>query len=79
MKAPITNQALPVANPEGTDAEMLEGLRQATFEFFRKEVDPGTGLVADKTQPGSPSSIAVMGMTLSVYVVASERGLLSRS
>jgi hypothetical protein len=79
MKAPITNQPLPVANPEGTDEEMLEGLREATFEFFRNEVDPGTGLVADKTQPGSPSSIAAVGMALTVYVLAVERGLFSRA
>src|ERR1039458_8793328 len=69
---------LPVSNPEGTDTEMLEGLRQETFGFFRHEVNPQTGLTADKTQPGSPSSIAVVGMALSVYVLAVERNLLSR-
>ena len=79
MKSPITNQSLPVSNPEGTDAEMLEGLRRATFEFFRNEVNPRTGLIVDKTQPGSPSSIAAVGMALSVYVVAIERQLLSRA
>jgi hypothetical protein len=70
---------LPVANPEGTDAEMLEGLRRATFEFFRNEVNPQTGLIADKTQPGCPSSIAAVGMALSVYLVAIERDLHSRA
>src|ERR1700722_13312713 len=70
---------LPVANPEGTDAEMLEGLRRATFEYFRNEINSRTGLTADKTQPGSPSSIASVGMALSVYVVAVERELLSRA
>ena len=54
---------------------MLEGLRRATFEYFRNEVNPQTGLIADKTQPGSPSSIAAVGMALSVYVVAIEREL----
>src|ERR1035438_9480288 len=38
-----------------------------------------TGLIPDKTQPGSPSSIAAVGMALSVYVVAIERDLLSRA
>jgi len=70
---------LPVSNPEGTDEEMLEGLRESTFEFFRNEIDAGTGLTADKTQPGAPSSIAAVGMALSVYVVAVERDLLSRA
>jgi hypothetical protein len=57
---------------------MLEGLRQETFGFFRHEVNPQTDLTADKTQPGSPSSIATVGLTLSVYVLAVERNLLSR-
>ena len=69
---------LPVLNPEGTDAEMLEGLREEAFAFFRNEVNPQTGLTADKTQPGSPSSIAAVGMALSVCVLAVERNLLSR-
>src|SRR6204780_134558 len=68
-----------VSNPEGTDSEMLEGLRQETFGFFRHEVNAQTGLTADKTQPGPPSSIPAVGMALSVYVLAVERDLLSRS
>ena len=56
---------------------MLEGLRQESFGFFRNEVNPQTGLTADKTQPGSPSSIAAVGMALSVNVLAVERNLLS--
>ncbi len=78
MKVPITNEVLPNSNPQGTDAEMLEGLRCATFDYFRHEVNPRTGLIADKTQPGSPSSIAAVGMGLSAYIVAVERALLSR-
>ena len=70
---------MPVSNPEGTDAEMLEGLRCAAYEYFHSQVNPRTGLIADKTQPGSPSSIAAVGMALSVYVLAIERELLSRS
>jgi hypothetical protein len=76
---PSMRPQLPVVSPEGTDAEMLEGLRCATFDYFRHEVNPRTGLIADKTQPGSPSSIAAVGMALSVYVLAIERDLLSRA
>ena len=78
MKAPIMNQVLPNSNPQGADSEMLDRLRSATFNYFRNEVNPRTGLIADKTQPGSPSSIAAVGMGLSAYIVAIERGLLSR-
>ncbi len=58
---------------------MLDGLRREAFNYFRHEFNPQNGLIADKTQPGSPSSIAVVGMGLSVYVVAVERDLLSRA
>src|SRR6202034_3395911 len=69
----------PVTSPEGTDSEMLDRLRRETFEYFRCEANSANGLVPDKTQPGSPSSIAAVGMGLSVYPVAVERGLLSRA
>jgi hypothetical protein len=68
-----------VTSPVGTDSEMLDRLRRETFEYFRREVNPANGLVPDKTQPGSPSSIAAVGMGLSVYIVAVERELLSRA
>jgi len=79
MKEPLTNQVLPNSHPQTTDSEMLDRLRKATFEYFRNEINPQNGLVADKTQPGSPSSIAAVGLGLSVYPVAVERGLLSRA
>ena len=47
--------------------------------YYRIESNPYNGLVADKTQPGSFSSIAAIGMGLSVYVVAVDRGILSPS
>jgi hypothetical protein len=68
-----------VSKLEGTDSEMLDRLRRETFDYFRHEVNPVNGLIFDKTQPGSPSSIAVVGMGLSVYIVAVERGLLPRA
>jgi len=68
-----------VSHSEGTDSEMLNRLCSETFDFFRIEYNPQNGLIVDKTQPGSPSSIAAVGMGLSVYAVAAERGLLSRA
>ena len=68
------------ANPLGNDdPAMLEDLRRAIVDYFLKETNFQTGLVADRTQPGSPSSIAAVGMGLSVYVVAVERGILPRA
>jgi hypothetical protein len=71
--------SLEVSGSEGTDSGMLDLLRRQTFDFFRHEANPANGLLPDKTQPGSPSSIAAVGMGLSVYVVAVERELLSRA
>ncbi len=78
MKAPTTDQGLPNLNPQGMDSEMLDNLRRVTFDYFRNEVNPQNGLIKDKTQPGSPASIAAVGLGLSAYIVAVERGLLSR-
>ena len=61
------------------DTEMLDHLLGETFDYFLKAVNLKNGLIADKTQPGSPSSIAAVGLGLSCYVVAVKRGLLSRS
>jgi hypothetical protein len=75
----ITNQVLQNSNPQETDSEMFDKLRRATFDYFRIEVSLRNGLIADTTQPGSPSSIAAVGMGLSAYIVAVERSLLSRA
>ena len=72
------SQKLLASHPRTTDSEMLGHLRMRHLDYFRHEFNPRNGLIADKTQPGSPSSIAVVGMGLSVYVVAVERDLLSR-
>jgi hypothetical protein len=72
------NEALSILNAQGTDREMLEGLQRETFDYFLNEVNPETGLISDKTQPGSPSSIAVIGMSLSAYIVGVENKFLSR-
>ena len=66
-------------NRQGTDAEMLELLQAETFKYFLKEVNLETGLIADKTEPGSASSIAAVGLGLSSYIAAIERGLMTRA
>ncbi|HSC39459.1 MAG TPA: glucoamylase family protein [Chitinophagaceae bacterium] len=72
-----TDKDLPVLNEQGNDKEMLDNLQRESFRYFLAEVDPVTGLVADKTCPGSPSSIAVVGMSLSVYIIGIKKGYLS--
>ena len=64
---------------QATSSEMLDNLRRAIVDYYRNESNPRNGLIADRTQPGSPSSIAAVGMGLSVYVIATERGILPRT
>ncbi|MEO7309119.1 MAG: glucoamylase family protein [Chitinophagaceae bacterium] len=72
------NRNSPVTDPQGTDKEMLKKLLTETFDYFLNEVNPVTGLVADKTEPGFPSSIAVTGMAITAYIIGVEKKLLSR-
>ncbi len=67
-----------MVNAQGPDTEMIDLLQRETFGYFMKEVSEQTALTADKSQPGSPSSIAAVGMGLSCYVVGIERGYISR-
>jgi hypothetical protein len=60
------------------DAE-LEKLQRESFDYFLHEVNPGNGLILDKTAPQWPSSIAATGLALASYPVAVERSFISRS
>ena len=59
--------------------EQLDTLQRTVFDYFRFEHNPANGLVADKTQPGSPASIAAIGLALAAYAVGVERGFIERS
>jgi len=69
---------LPVTDPQGTDDEMLDKLQRETFDYFLDQVSSSTGLIADKTQPGFPCSIAVVGMSISAYLIGVEKKFLTR-
>jgi hypothetical protein len=69
----------PTAAPPAGDVETLLRLQRHTFRYFEREWSPHNGLVADRTEPGAPASIAAVGLALSTYAVAAERGLLSRA
>ena len=54
------------------DAE-LEKLQYDSFKYFLHESNPANGLVIDKTEAGSPASIAATGLALASYPAAVER------
>jgi hypothetical protein len=64
MNDDVKEKKFPVTDPQGTDDEMFGKLQRQTFDYFLDQVSPVTALIADKTQPGFPSSIAVTGMGL---------------
>jgi hypothetical protein len=57
----------------------LQLLQSETFEYFLQETNPANGLVIDKTEPNWPSSIAATGFALLCYIIAVERGFMSRT
>jgi len=58
---------------------MLDELQRETFSYFEGANTSRHGLIADRNEPGAPASIAAVGLGLSVYAVAVERGLMSRA
>ncbi|MGA8036111.1 MAG: hypothetical protein WA823_07180 [Candidatus Acidiferrales bacterium] len=66
-----------MSSSQGEDATLYQ-LQQKAFEYFIKEANPSNGLVKDKSQTGSPASIAAVGLALTVYPVGVERAFRSR-
>ena len=53
-------------NDHTLSSDFLDVLQRETFDYFVYEANPLNGLIADKTQAGSPASIAAVGFALSV-------------
>lgn len=65
------------SHPPLESGPQLQHLQNKAWAYFQYETNPHNGLVADKTAPDWPASIAATGMALSAYPVAVERGLLA--
>jgi len=65
--------------PDELNPEFLDALQREAFAYFVHEANPINGLIADKTQSGSPASIAAVGLALSCYPVGVERGFMTRA
>ena len=57
----------------------LDTLQRHSFEYFLRETNPSNGLVADRSQPGSPASIAAVGFALAAWPVGVERRWMTRA
>jgi hypothetical protein len=59
-------------------ATLIERAQRGSFSYFEATTDPLSGLVLDSTQPDSPCSITGLGMALTCYPIAVERGWMTR-
>ena len=60
-------------------AALIDRAQHHAFSYFEATTDPASGLVLDSTQPDSPCSIAGVGMALTAYPIAVERGWMTRA
>lgn len=58
---------------------LLDAVQREGFNYFLHETNPVNGLVVDATRDGSPASIAAVGLGLTGYPVAIERGFINRA
>jgi hypothetical protein len=69
----MTSHVANYPNQPASSEEMLDALQRDAFGYFLHETNPANGLVADKTQPNAPASIAAVGFALAAYPVGVER------
>ncbi len=62
-----------------TETALLDRIQRGAFEYFLHEANDANGLVADKTCPNWPASIAAVGLGLTVYPIGVERGFITRA
>jgi hypothetical protein len=72
-------QRLQHANSLASGETRLDALQRHAFGYFLHETNPANGLVADRSQPNSPASIASVGFALAAYPVGVERAWMTRS
>jgi hypothetical protein len=69
----------PAAQAVRGEVALVNRLQRGAFDYLWRYGNPQNGLVADTSRAGSPCSIAVVGFALSSYIVAAQRGWLSRA
>lgn len=65
-------------SPFGDDQEFLDFLQYAAFQYFWLEANPANGLIRDRNQAQSPSSIAATGFGLTALGIGIDRGWITR-
>lgn len=63
--------------PALTDEALLDSLQRTAFEYFWNEANPVNGLIRDRSQAGSPCSIAAQGFGITAICIAIDHGWVS--
>jgi len=61
-----------------TTPALLDSLQYTAFQYFWEEANPVNGLIRDRSQPGSPCSIAAQGFGISAICIAIDHGWVTR-
>src|SRR3972149_9868619 len=75
----MTSHLANYPNQPASIEKMLDALQRHSFGYFLHETNSANGLVADKTQPDAPASIAAVGFALAAYPVGVERSWMTRA
>src|SRR5574341_2293335 len=62
-----------------TEEALLDTLQHRSFGFFWSEVNASNGLIRDRSQSGSPCSIASLGFRISAICVGIDHGWITRA
>jgi len=65
--------------PFRDDHAFLDYLQATAFDFFWREANPANGLIRDRTQTNSPSSIAAVGFGLTALGIGADHGWITRA
>jgi hypothetical protein len=78
-QANIMNHLANCPNQPASDEKLLDAVQRDAFGYFLRENNSTNGLVADRTQPDAPASIAAVGFALAAYTVGVERSWMTRA
>lgn len=76
-----TREDLPVYTTGGkslTNEALLDSLQRTAFNYFWYEANPVNGLIRDRSQAGSPCSIAAQGFGITAICIAIDHGWVTR-
>ena len=83
LAAPLLPGPTTMPRLTAEDEHLLDDLERTAFQFFAEQAHPRTGLVRDRARAdGSPSegkaSVAASGFSFGAWIIAAERGWVTR-